>query len=382
MRPKRLPGVARKTVAAAGTTHRRGRRVSTGSVRLMSVVAVGAATCAMWAIPAGAASAAPVSSSAHRSVALAAASRHSSKVKVSISPKTSYPGESVRLSASIVTAGKTPKGSVKFLYGSKKLCDPHVSHRAAHCYVKFSAARSYKIEAVYSGDSTHRSSSSKATATVKRLGTSTAITSIAPGTVNAGSSATVSVSVTTPSGTPAATGTVKVAPTNVVGPVDPKYLCTATLTAGTGKCTVTPPNPSYGVIEYEATYSGNASHAGSKSTGIHELVVPDTTTTALAFSANPVASGAKEILTATVVNEGGDNISPSAGGSGTVTFTSDGTPIAGCTDVALTYAGTGNNIATCTYTTGAAEPAASVEAAYSGDPVNLASSAAKTLTIS
>jgi hypothetical protein len=378
---KRLPGVARKTVAATGTTHRRGRRVSTGSIRLMSVVAVSAATCAMWAIPAGAASAAPLSSSAHRSVALAASSRHSSKVKVSISPKTSYPGESVRLSASIVTAGSTPKGSVKFLYGSKKLCDPRVSHRAAHCYVKFSAARSYKIEAVYSGDSTHRSASSKATATVKRLGTSTAITSISPGTVDAGSSAIVSVSVSTPSGTPAATGTVQVAPTDIVGPVDPSYLCTAKVIGGKGHCTVTPPNPSYGVITYEATYSGSASHAGSKSTGIHELVVPDTTTTALTFSANPVASGGSETLTATVVNEGGDNISPAAGGSGTVTFTSDGVAIAGCTDVALTYAGTGNNVATCTFTTGAAGTP-SVEAAYSGDPVNLASSDTKTLTIS
>ena len=281
MRPKRLPGVARKTVAAAGTTHRRGRRVSTGSVRLMSVVAVGAATCAMWAIPAGAASAAPVSSSAHRSVALAAASRHSSKVKVSISPKTSYPGESVRLSVTIATAGRTPKGSVKFLDGRKKLCDPRVSHRAAHCTVKFSAAGSNKIEAVYSGDSTHRSSSAKATATVKRLGTSTAITSIAPGTVNAGNPAVVSVSVTTPSGTPAATGTVRVAPTDVVGPVDPSYVCTATLSHGNGSCKVTPPNPSFGVITYEATYSGDRAHGGSGSTGTHELIVPDTTTTSL-----------------------------------------------------------------------------------------------------
>jgi Bacterial Ig-like domain (group 3) len=376
---KRLPGVARKTIAAAGTTPRRGRRVGTGSVRLMSVVAVGAATCAMWAIPAGAASAS-VSSSAHRSVALAASSRHSSKVKVSIGPKTSYPGESVRLSASIVTVGKTPKGSVKFLYGSKKLCDPRVSHRAAHCYVKFSAAGSYKIKAVYSGDSTHRSSSSKATATVKRLGTSTAITSISPGTVDAGSSAIVSVSVSTPSGTPAATGTVKVAPTDIVGPVDPSYLCTAKVIGGKGHCTVTPPNPSYGVITYEATYSGSASHAGSKSTGDHELVVPDTTTTTVSPATGTVGP---ETLTATVVDEGKGNISPSAGGTGTVTFTITGNaePTFTCTDAALTYDGAGNNVATCAYTPPAAG-SYTVTAVYSGDPGNLTSTGTETLVVS
>ena len=53
MRSNRPPGAVRKPVPAAGTGILRGLRP--GVVRAVSVTAVAAAACAMWAAPAGAA---------------------------------------------------------------------------------------------------------------------------------------------------------------------------------------------------------------------------------------------------------------------------------------------------------------------------------------
>ena len=37
----------------------------------------------------------------------------------------------------------------------------------------------------------------------------------------------------------------------------------------------------FGDVFYEATYSGDATHAASVSAGTHELIVPETTTTSV-----------------------------------------------------------------------------------------------------
>lgn len=110
------------------------------------------------------------------------------------------------------------------------------------------------------------------------------------------------MTVTTPAGTPAPTGTVQIAPT-VVAPVA-DYLCTIKLTPtsdGTGSCEVTPPNPSYGIIDYEATYSGDSAQGSSVSTGTHTLLVPDPTTTTVAFSPAAGTVDMADAITATVV---------------------------------------------------------------------------------
>ena len=112
MKLNRPPDVARNPFPAAGAGRRRGRRPGTGVIRLISVTALAAAVCALWAIPAGA--------SAHQPAAPAsAAKKHASHTTVSAKPKTAKVGASVRLSATVKSSGKTPKGSVTFSAGGK-----------------------------------------------------------------------------------------------------------------------------------------------------------------------------------------------------------------------------------------------------------------------
>jgi hypothetical protein len=82
--------------------------------------------------------------------------------------------------------------------------------------------------------------------------------------IDVGSSFTFHVTVTTLAGTPAATGTVKLAP--VVPTTLKGYTCTATLTAGEGSCKVRPAE--YGIDNFRATYAGNTAHTGSVSDGL------------------------------------------------------------------------------------------------------------------
>jgi hypothetical protein len=201
--------------------------------------------------------------------------------------------------------------------------------------------------------------------------TTTTITNTNPGTVHAGDAYTIDVTVAGGGGTP--TGTVKVAPSDATLP--PSYSCTATLTAGAGSCQVTPGAGTFGDVDYTATYSGDGTFAGSKS-GTFVLVVPETTTTSL--SPGDAKPGAVN-LEATVVGQAKDDISPGAGGSGTVTFYNGGTVINGCGAVALTYTGGGANIATCKVTL--ATGSYPITAKYSGDPNNLASNGSETLTV-
>jgi hypothetical protein len=294
--------------------------------------------------------------------------RYSTTTAVTASTTTPYPGQAVTLSAAVKSSGPAATGSVKFTDAAGTLCTGTLKSGTASCAYTWTAAGGpYTVTGAYAGDTAHAGSNGTAgTVKVAQLATTTKITSIDPGSVPDGVPAVVTVTVTSASG-PVPTGKVVVAATDGITDT-----CTATLTSGTGSCDITPPTPSYGVIDLVATYAGDAAHAGSPS-GTSELFVPDNTTTAVA--------GTAETLTATVVNQGEDNISPSAGGTGTVSFTVDGAAVAGCTNVALTYAGSGNNVATCSYTpaTAGSYP---VVATYSGDPLNLKSTGDATLTVS
>lgn len=304
---------------------------------------------------------------------------------VSVSTSSPYPGEAVTLTAAVSSHSPlAPTGTVKFSDAAGTLCTGTLSGGKAHCTHAWKATGHYTVTARYAGDGAHAASSRTSGAiTVAKLATATDITSISPGSVAPGTPSTVTVTVTTPAGTPAPTGTVTIAPTDVAPPVAAGYICTVKLTAtsdGTGSCEVTPPNPSYGIIDYEATYGGDSAHGSSVSTGTHELLVPDTTTTTVAFSPAAGTVHMTDVITATVVNEAGDNISPSAGGTGTVTFSIGGTDISGCIDVSLSYSDATGNTATCDYTPGASG-SVTVTAAYSGDDLNDPSSGTGSLSV-
>ncbi len=358
MRLNRPQGAATSRASTTGTV--RGR-LGAGAIRVLSVTAVAAAACSLWA---GAASA----DTSHV--------KHHTSTTVSASPNPVDVDSAVTFTATV--RGWVPTGTVQFLFGTRKLCHASLSHLKAHCtYGGFPDAAVKTITADYLGNSTHAASSGTTKLTVQKpvttkSATTTTITNANPGTVDAGDAFTIDVTVTSASGTP--TGTVTIAPTS---PADlpSSYSCSFTLGDAAG-CAVTPGAGTFGDIDYKATYSGDSTHNGSVS-GTWELIVPETTTTTVTPA---TATAGSVTLTATVVGQDEGNISPSAGGSGTVTFESGGTAISGCTDVALVYNGGGGNIATCTTTLAAGSYA--IAAIYSGDPNNLTSTGTETLVVS
>jgi hypothetical protein len=185
-----------------------------------------------------------------------------------------------------------------------------------------------------------------------------------PGTIKVGQSFIFDVTVTPA----AATGTVTVAPSETGLPAG--YTCTAKLTAGTGSCTVTPTE--YGIVDYVATYGGDATYAGSPSVTF-PLAVQNVTSTTVAPAralAGPVS------LTGSVYAMGAKIID----GSGSLAFYRGGTVIAGCAAVPLTkFTAAGDNVGTCKTTLG--RGTYTINVVYSGDEVNVASKGSKVLTV-
>jgi len=226
--------------------HRSARR-SAGRVRFVAVTAFAAAAVAGLAVPAVAAIGAPAHSDAH------ATAKHSTKTTMSAA--TGYVGSRFTLSAR-VKGGPTPTGRVKFLDGGKTLCSAKLSGGKAHCTHTFGSAGSFRVEAYYEGNATHKVSSGKATVTVLAFnGTATAVTAT-PADPYPGQVVTLAATVTSSS---AATGTV----TFTQGATT---LCTAALGgAGTASCDYTW-GAAGGPFTVTGTYSGNSTHTGSSGT--------------------------------------------------------------------------------------------------------------------
>jgi large repetitive protein len=336
-------------------------------VRLVSVTAVATATCALWALPASAATA-------------ASHARHPSTTSVSVSPSPAWVGQRVRLAARVRSSVGTPTGTVTFLSFGRRLCVAHLSHGAGSCFSSFGAVNTYIVRGFYSGDRTHKGSVGATRVTVRRSPTTTRITG-PNGKIDVGGTFQFHVTVTVPAGTPAATGTVKLAP--VIPTTLPGYTCTATIVAGKGACTVKPAE--FGIDNYKATYSGNRAHRGSVSNGKFLLAVLNKTTTTVTATSTTTGS----VTLNAAVFAMGANITVAHGGRGSVTFylsnTSGvaGNPITGCGAVSLTTfdAGTGNNNAICTGNAqlNALAKGAKVfiTAVFSGDDVNEPSTSAQ-----
>jgi hypothetical protein len=310
------------------------------------------------------------------SAATAHTTKHATTTSVSVSPKKAYVDEAVKLSAT-VSGGTTPAGTVTFKNGSTKLCAGKLSHGKTSCKAKLGAKGTYNLRGYYTGNSTHKTSTSAvAKLKVIRTNTTTTITTLVPDPVKDGLTVVVTVHVAVQAGAPAATGAVDVAPTNVVPPVAAGYFCTATVVNGTGSCHVTPPTPSYGLVNYRATYVANARANGSAS-ATEVLPVEETTLTTV----SPATAAAGSVtLSADVVSAGEADVSAPYG-SGSVTFYIGGTVISGCGSVSPADPSKGeNNVATCTHTFAAGTY--TINAVYSGDDVNLTSTGTETLAVS
>jgi hypothetical protein len=367
MRLNRPSYAATNDARTAQIASPRCHRARAALVRLGSVTAVATATCALWALPASAATAAPHA-------------KHPSTTSVSASPSSAFVGAGVRLSATVHSSGRTPTGTVAFRASGRALCSAHLSHGSASCVTSFGAPGTFTVRGFYSGDRTHAGSVGATRESVRRSGTTTNITNPSPGIIKVGDSYIFNVTVTSPAGTPAATGTVRLAP--VVPTTLPGYTCTATVIAGQGSCKVTPSE--FGIDKYKATYTGNAAHFGSVSDGKFDLAVQNVTTTTV--TAPSTTHGSVTLNAA--VHAMGANITFAAGGRGSVAFYLSATPtgtqtvVTGCAAVSLTTfdAGTGNNNAICTSNAALnALPAGTyyITAVFSGDDVNVKSTSAQ-----
>jgi hypothetical protein len=186
--------------------------------------------------------------------------------------------------------------------------------------------------------------------------TTTTLTSHDPNPSQAGEPFTVSVVVTSITGTP--TGSVTVTASG--SPAS----CSATLTNGLGSCQLTLTEP--GVYPLTATYGGAAGFAPSSDTDSHTVVAPVTTTTITGHQPDPSQAGAPFTVTFAVTSTVGTP-------TGNVTVTASDSP-ASCS-ASLT-----NGLGSCQLTL--AEPGLyTLTAAYGGAAGFAPSSDSKTHTV-
>jgi uncharacterized repeat protein (TIGR03803 family) len=223
-----------------------------------------------------------------------------------------------------------------------------LSSGVAQCSTSF-AAGAYVIQAYYSGDTNNYSSSNGLTQEVNPGTTKTALgSSQNPSAIGQPVTFIATVTGDSPTGTVGFTSNGAA----ISG-------CSAVnLASGMASCATS--FASAGTYAIVATYSGDSNNSGSS--GMLSQMVGHATTTSLSSSANPAKLGASVTLTATV--SGGS--SP----TGSVSFTSNGTAISGCSAVTLA-----SSKAKCATTTLAGGTDAIV-AAYSGDSNNNGSTSA------
>ena len=280
-------------------------------------------------------------------------------------------GENVVFTATVTPAsgGLPPVGTVTFLDGGAPLCPPIAllpspGGASVVCAAPALAVGNHSISANYSGDGNNQPATTTLAAgqVVHAAATTTTISPLAAITLGAGVTVQVTVTAQAPgAGTPG--GTVVISNTGTT--------CSATLSNGSGSCTLTPRAPA-GAHTLSAVYTATANFAAS--TGTADLSVNAATAgTTLTSSANPSVFGQNVTLSATVT--------PAIGGTiptGSVTFL-DGTTVL-CSQVALT-AGSANSGTTCA-AIALATGTHSITASYDGDANNLASqSPAMTQTV-
>ena len=204
-------------------------------------------------------------------------------------------GLSVTFTATVTAAGGTPTGAVTFSDGSTTLGTMTLSSGGTATLSTSSlAVGSHPIRAAYSGAATFApSSSATLTEQITPVGTATTLISSAnPSAYH--SAVTFKATVATSQGTPSGSVTFRDGAT-ALGTVSlasgSASLSVATLTGGSHSIT--------------AAYSGDATHAGSTSGALTQVVTAAPTATTLSASLNPATAGTTVTFTATATSGAG-----------------------------------------------------------------------------
>jgi YVTN family beta-propeller protein len=276
----------------------------------------------------------------------------STSVTLTASTNSLVEGSPVTFTATVTTANgpATPTGSVTFKDGSTTLGTVSLNSAGVATFSTAAlAVGSQTITAIYNGDTNDAGSTSAAlTENIQQATTlTTLITSGSPSLSGSAVTFTATVTASNGPGTPSGTLTFKDG-SSVIG--------SGTLNAS-GVAAFTTSSLVPGQHSISAVYSGDTNNAGSSST--LPQTVQQTTATALGASPNPALPGNAVTFTATVTT------SVSGTPTGSVTF-KDGITVLGSATL--------NGSAVATFTTSALTVAShSITAAYSGDPIDLAS---------
>ncbi len=247
---------------------------------------------------------------------------------VTSSVATPVTGQAVTYTATVSGSATAPAGTVAFSSDGVLIagCDAvPLSAASATCTATAGSAGNHSIVASYGGDAVHLASSGLLAVTVGQASTFTVL-SAQPSSPVFGQPMvlTATVAVTAPgSGVPTGTVAFSDSGTAIAG-------CGAqTLVRGTAACTYTPASP--GPHSLSSLYNGSTDDVNSTAPTLDVTVTAAASVTAVTSSQNPSSAGQTVSYTATV-----GPVAPATGTpSGVVTFDNGGTPIAGCSSLAL-----------------------------------------------
>jgi hypothetical protein len=284
---------------------------------------------------------------------------------ITSSANPALPGQPVTYTATVKPRGGatgTPGGTLTFNDNGSAICtDVSMSSGTATCTTTYAAAGSHSIQAVYSGDSAFKSSTSGVlTEQIEHITTTTSVASDANPSV-IGQLVTFTATVAHSSGSPTPTGTVTFTVNGLAAG------CTSQqVSAGQATCTIT--FNQVGGYQVAAAYNGDGVYSGSSGSLTQNVELASSTV--LTSSANPSVAQQEVTYTATVAPQSGPGTP-----TGTVDFTDGGSAIDGCAAVAVPA-----GQAMCSVTYRDAGPHA-IEATYSGDSTFAPSADSLTQTV-
>jgi len=264
-------------------------------------------------------------------------------IVVSDSPDPTEPGQTVAVTVTVSGSVGTPIGLVTVTGGDTNCTDLVLSGGVASCNITFSTSGSKIIGATYSGDSNYKSGASSTGHTVSLSSTTLTITSHSPEPSQVNDDIVVSFTVvgglTTPEGDVA------------VSITGSSATCTATLSSGSGSCTLSSPGfAASGAKTLSATYTPvvGSEHAGDTDTVIHNVILVNETVTYIT-SDNPDGSLINGNVTVAVTVAGVTtpigtvDVTTSDGGSCQITLAS------GSGSCVVTFTTTGSKTIFATY---------------------------------